>query len=190
MKWHPFHQLTVQDFVSKRLAKELAGLNSEIDNLIASRTSLDAEKEKAQSANVETLDFDNLVAIPTHRAAIAMLLQTELGLRRRFDDLEASFHVELQEAVTAASEAHGVAQREVTEGLVALGYVDAPLTHGIRGSIPPGFLQIHPRVIEALERSHELSAQSQSRELKAANLHALAAIEEELITLRDAAVAL
>ena len=160
---------------------KLAAADAELAGIEADRAALrqravsTAVGEKSQQLTERSIRMLRAKA-KSHEAIIAWLPAYADGLRAMKDKRGADL-----EAVRA----------KVKADLVSIGYVDAPIEHGVRGTIRPGWIMAHPKFIEAQERFGSVEtmqvqsvvrnmAESHTKAIDAANVE-LTAIQERIL---------
>jgi hypothetical protein len=144
------------------------------------------EEYDQQRAAIEASDpiMNSVAQLETSSKGEWSLLQEELLLLRTL----AEFDTKSRKVGRAVGELlladYFVAQTEIRQALMALGYIDAPNTSLEPSKIQPGWIACHPRVITARGLYREVRDGASSRDWKMQNGQAVVDVESRLLTIR------
>lgn len=189
MRWSPLQQVGTHKAFGAKLLGRINAINEQIDRILTNRAGIDESVSKTSDESLESLNFDNLLGFPAIKAHTTSVLQEEIRVRRELNTLLPEIRAAIRKAHDVAIATHEKVQAELRQALVGLGYVDAPVTHGIQGTIEPGWIMKHPKVREARGYADELAAMAGSSHQERDNGTAIADVLATLTAIRDRAAA-
>ncbi len=155
MQWQALQLVDVEPKTPKKLRDALATLQRRVEKLQTERESLNQRAEAVRDAPISSDSLDEMEAI---RRARIIVWQDELNIRTDYGnwlDLYLPVVKELRDKAYEEMQSRAI---EVTEKLVAIGYVVAEATSDTVGKITPGMVNGHPLVVEARNRHANLES--------------------------------
>ena len=197
MQWTHLIPLPLGEWFDDSLAADAEAFNTEIVRLRGEREAYDrrvAEIQSSRDAELENLDFVNLVGFDGVKEMLATILQRELGLRRRLATfLDERYYPAASQAAEKALLRFEQAREKVRAGLRKLGYDDPADSIALGIPNPCAFFQgwpdRHRTVYEARREAGSLYTLSKSGEWARANAESAKEVVKQLGRLRDKALA-
>ncbi len=189
VRWTRLTAIELEPWFTKKLKSSAEAFNVRIAKLLQSREQTVRMLGKIESTDTAEIDFVNLVSYPTHVEGVTKDLQVELLLRRDMVSFFDDHHAELEQQREKAAAEHLQIQERVRGELLAIGYVDAPLSALIVGKITPVFLASHPQVHAARGLADSFASRCSSGEpAKLENRKAIDQVEQQLDYFRERAM--
>jgi hypothetical protein len=187
MRWSQLQQVGTHKAYGSKLNGRVDAINEQIARILTNRAGIDESVSKTSDESLESLNFDNLLAFPATKAHTISVLQEEIHARRELSTMFKDIRAALRKAHDAAIATHEKVQAELRQALVGLGYVDAPVTLGVQGTIEPGWIMKHPKVREARGYIDELAAMANDASHERNNEAELGTLLATLAAIRDRA---
>lgn len=162
----------------KAAEAQRVAINARIEQILKHRRWREEHAAQIRAADPATLDTESLVGGCELMTRVA-LERDEYQLRSDLHDfLAGPYREALDAAIDAAWKEVEQIEADVRKRLVSIGYVDIPVTHGIRGAIIPDFLNRHPEVLEARDRYQSLRGLASSNGWISDNVNAMRRLAE------------
>ncbi len=186
--WIAPNELAVEPYFSKSLRGRVETLNNRIREL---QQQLAAEERKAEfeAADVSEVNFKEILS-PPRKVDQALLLQAALRLRGEVAEVLQQMSEDRGGAIDKAERHIGKLEAKVKEDLLAIGYVEAPLSEHVAGKIQPGWIAAHPRVHAARNELMSLRSKQNDTAINQQNQQAMVRLRAELERIRDRAAVL
>jgi len=188
MKWTALHPIEVLETFPKELRERLAPLNERIAAMLENRKEFDRKRAgvatNADAQDIAEHDFANDLGVQSTRTWLAELLQTELRLRREIQPVLPDVLQALHDSNEKKKQDLEKAKEQVRQGLVKVGYLDGPPTHGMIGAIEPGWIAKHPRVHALTIEARTLQNKAWDFKERKRNADATEYLESTLLELR------
>jgi hypothetical protein len=186
MQWLTLTKLAAINGFTAAAADAVAEYNRALDQLLQNRERHSAYVQRVRDEDVSEVDFDQVIAMPANRAHNAMLLQQELKLRHRYNEVEEQVHQELCRLWAIAGETFEKAKKDIHARLLKIGYHEPVEGHQDPSRITPGMVLCHPDVRAAWAEEESLRGRCADRPARRQNEECIHRITVALDRLRSA----